>query len=223
MVKIVSLILFLVLVASSAALGADQPFSFALKGGIGLANMTTTYEEKPDPVNIMRPSGGFNLSSGVASHVGIDLDCLYVTKGSDEKIVTQGMPPDEINMKTQIHYVVLSPMLRLTPGTGSGGVYLLGGAEVGYMIDAKTDVRIVSASGEAYKDQYDMSSRLKDLDYGATVGLGFQTGSRDGSGLFLEGRYALGMTDIKNTQVSTVERIPDVKTRTVYLFGGVRF
>jgi len=210
----------LVLAIALPAHANQKPVTFSIKGGIDYSNLDYDMESY-DSNNLLGFGGGITLGTAMQPHVGIDLDVLYIRKGASQEYRSGSeMDPNPLTIETKLDYITFSPMLRLSPGRGGMGIYLLGGAELGYLIDAKSTS---SRSGSEDMD-YDLSDDFKNLDMGLTFGMGFQTAPNNGPGFFLESRYALGLTNVADDSEAAQQGYDaQVKTRGIYVFGGMRF
>lgn len=197
------------------AVPASAQMSFSLKGGVNMTELEYTEADVPDADQYIRFAGGLTLGMPMSETVGLDLDLLYVMKGAKNPLDgTFGFT----EMETQLDYLVVSPMLRLSPWADGTGLYFLGGAEFGYLLEAEA---IATKMGEPMAQ--DAKDYLKEYDFGVSFGLGFETVSAGGTGFFLEGRYALGLTDIGDTEETEDTPSYSAKTRGIYGMAGVHF
>ncbi len=186
---------------------------FGLKGGLDYSNLSWDSEESGDSDYLLGFGGGLTLSTPIQESIGIDLDILFMRKGCKHEFVSGMENGQTFEIETRLDYLIVSPLLRFSPGRGGAGIYFLGGPEAGYLLKAEQ-----TASLGEQEDSLDNSESFKDLDFGISFGLGFQTAPSDGAGFFLESRYALGLMDINNTSEGG-----EVLTRGLYLLAGIRF
>lgn len=205
-IRIAGLFLVTILTAGSA-MAQPSSVSFGLKGGVNMARMD--YQAvAPDPEPYFLPVGGITLGTSMHPNIGFDVDLLFVRKGVK----------DEWDAATtftfRADYAVVSPMLRISPGRGGGGVYFLGGAEIGYLIQAEMTLR---AAEEEVTEK--VEDGVAAWDYGVTFGMGFQTAPAGQSSFFLESRYVLGLANVDEIQRSEYKST----TQGIYFLGGLRF
>jgi hypothetical protein len=213
-----AIILVMAVLVAVPVMAQDKQISFGVKGGINMANLTYDPEPVKGPDNLMGIAAGGVLSFNLSPSACLDGEVLYIQKGVSSKYETEGCSGDA---KLKLTYISISPMLRFKIHTESFTPYFLGGAEFGLLMSAtvagSTDC---GGSGE----DFDMKDYYKSSDLGVTFGAGveFPLGS---SALFVEGRYAMGMTDISKTpsNLDVADDTSSTKTKGIYLFGGMRF
>ncbi|MFH1144636.1 MAG: porin family protein [Candidatus Eisenbacteria bacterium] len=214
-----AVITLLVLGMAASVAAQSRSISFSLKGGIDYANLNVENSDSDNPDYLLGFGGGITLGTAISPAAGIDLDVLYMRKGAQEEF-RSGMDEGEtITFETKLDYVILSPLLRLAPAGSGPGIYFLGGPEFGYLVKATS----TSSHGDSGYD-VDIIDNYKEIDIGASFGMGFSTSTAGGAGFFVEGRYAMGFTDLVNEDYAEeLGYTPTIKTRGIYLFGGLRF
>lgn len=220
MKKKLALVVLLALALALPAAASQKSVAFGIKGGIDYANLDYN-SDSGDPENLLGFGGGITLSTMIQPSVGIDLDFLYIGKGAKQEYRSgSSTESDVFTFETKLDYLVISPLLRLSPGRSGAGIYFLGGPEIGYLINATS-----TSSRNGSEDlESDLSDDFKDLDIGLSFGFGFQSAPVNAPGLFIESRYALGLTDVDNdSNDAEIGYDAQVKTRGIYLFGGLRF
>lgn len=195
---------------------AGQGAAFGIKGGVNWATLSV----KPDTVELdyaMRPGGGVCFSFALNPNVWLDIDALYLQKGAIE---TYDEALQINDTEWHLNYAVVSPMLRLALSGAGSGPYLLGGAEIGYLVDWE----ILHDDGIGGTESYSEDGVLEDLDYSVTVGAGLQLAGSGGAQFFLEGRYTIGLRDIviPVTDGEADQNI-EIKTQGIYALAGLRF
>lgn len=199
----------------------SQALAFGLKGGLNYANLNVEHGTMDDSDYLLAYGAGVTIATPVSPSLGIDLDILYMRKGAQEDYrIGADAEHNVLTIKTKMDFVVLSPMLRWSPGRSGAGVYFLGGPEVGYLIKA------TSSSERDGESDYDtgIEDNYKKIDFGLTAGMGFSTASGKGPAFFVEGRYAIGFSDLVDPDYAEeLGYTPTIKTRGIYLFGGLRF
>ena len=217
--KRTAIITLLILGLAVPGLAQSRPVSFSLKGGVDYANLNIEGTGVDDPDYLLGFGGGITLSTHMQSGLSFDMDVLYMRKGAQQTY--SSLTGHDVDIKTQLNYVTVSPMFRIAPGHSGAGIYFLGGGEVGYLLEAKS----TSSGGDDDADaETDISDNFKELDYGVTFGLGFLMGSGGGGGFFVESRYVLGLNDLVDEEYAkSLEKAPTIKTVGIYVLGGIRF
>lgn len=198
----------------------DKPIDFRVLGGVnwGTLNVDPEYEGS-SPETYMRFGAGAGLCFHVRSSLAIELQALYMQKGAKFR----ASDDDMWGADTEIDYFVISPQIRFTPSEYQTGIYLFGGGEFGYMLNAE-ETYVASATGNMPEMTTDIEELLKSTDLGLNAGLGFQFGDTDQLGFFVEGRYSIGLTDILDQDAPENQDYDQtVKTQGIYLMGGLRF
>lgn len=218
--KMALVVLLVILVALPASAARRSPVTFSLKGGIDYATLeTNATSDSPD--NLLGFGGGISFGTAMTPNVAFDLDLLYVGKGASQEYRDgNSLENSTITFETKLDYVVVSPLLRVSPGRSGAGIYFVGGPEFGYLVNATS----VSSKNGSEDFSTDLSDEFKEIDISINFGFGFQSGPASGPGFFLESRYAYGLADIADSAGQSATS-PEVKvnTRGLYLFGGMRF
>ena len=213
-----------------------KPINFGFQGGVNLANLTFDPEMEPAPDMLLAFGGGALLSFNVSPNLSLDIDGFYMQKGAsyefEENFGPQGDPSELLRttIDLKMGYVLLCPMLRLNFASQDASPYLLGGLEVGFLMSAHetgTAEWVNQGTVESEID-LDVKDAYKDTSLGINVGAGLSFPAGSGS-FFLEGRYALGLTDIvaedagdgSGDELGQPER-PTVKHTGIYLTAGIR-
>ncbi|MBD3237000.1 MAG: outer membrane beta-barrel protein [Candidatus Eisenbacteria bacterium] len=202
----------------SGAVLAEPGASLAIKGGVNWATLQIDPDDAADLESWMRPGGGICISLPLDPKIWLDIDVLYLQKGAlqvhDEML--------ELNdTEWRLNYAVVAPMLRLVPGGMATGPYLIGGAEIGYLVDWE----IVYDDGSGGEESYSEDDVFEDLDYSVTVGAGLQFVGSGSASFFLEGRYTLGMQNISSPRedAQRIDQQVEIKTQGIYALAGIRF
>lgn len=212
-----AIVLTLLVICVATANAQAKGMSFGLKGGVNYANMSFDIEAYPNTDNSLRYGAGITLGTLMQPNMGFDIDLLYLQKGTEFHYPGFG----DLFYEFTLDYVVVSPMLRIAPGAGGAGIYFLGGPEIAYLLEATNH-----GEREGSQTDWDVTESFKEFDYGLTFGMGFQTAGAGRSSFFVEGRYALGLADIGKSQATASDGADTgegIKTRGIYLFGGLRF
>jgi hypothetical protein len=196
-----------------------EPVSFGIKGGINMANLTDDSEPTQD--NLVGIAVGGVLSLELSPAACLDGEVLYIQKGASPNETLDGCGSADKDFK--LGYVSISPMVRFKIHTGSFTPYLLGGTEFDLLLSAKRSGTF-GCSGQGGDYDYDEKDELKSTDLGITLGGGVEF-PMGGPALFVEGRCAMGLTDINKETPVVMDAPADGSTKTngIYLFGGLRF
>jgi len=203
-------ITLLALMLAGTAMAQTKPIILGFKGGIDYADLAYDPDViDPDPSVGLAFGGllGFVISPGMT----LDTDVLYIRKGA--KWTEMDAEQNEVDVTAKFSYLVLNPMLRFAVQNEGLRPYFLAGAEIGFLLDAKLDSDVA---------EVDVKDETKSTDFGVNFGAGleFPSGS---SAIFIEGRYALGLTDIDDTEGEEEDDGVEVKHRGIYAMAGIRF
>lgn len=219
-------LLVLVFAIAGPAVAQDRAVSFSFKGGLNFADI----DVEPVPFdNIspwMRYGGGVGVGFQAHRNLSFDLDVLYMVKGQMSEVHdtdSSGQLIWDFKNEMPLEYLVISPMLRIAPMGPGPGVYALAGAEIGVLLSSNFTREWTYPEDETDVDM-SMDNFLTDTNVAISLGAGFQVGGKQGAGLFFEGRYVIGLTDIYEAGLLPGSQYPDMgwKTRDIYVFAGVR-
>jgi hypothetical protein len=178
-----TMLLFLTVFLAMIGLAQRGNVQFGIKGGVNLADYS-------DNVNTSGFRTGFHIGGLAHIHtrnprLGIQPELVFSTQGADFNDGTQQV--DYINIPVLLQYL------------GRGGLRLETGPQVGALVAAKFE--------ENDGDEFSIKNSFKQSDFGWAFGIGFISSS----GLGLDARYNLGLSDITKGR-------GDVKNR-VWQFG----
>jgi hypothetical protein len=158
----------------------------------------------------MRPGfhAGVYATIPLGSHFAIEPGVLYSEKGT----VLRGELPFEslsflgagVKATARLGYVDVPVLAKVYFGEGTG-FYLFGGPQVSFLVSAKTRVDAGLLGFSAYKQNFDIKSGLRPVDFGLSGGLGYQFES--GLGLSAGYDYGLSSLDANNRFASHNEVI----------------
>jgi hypothetical protein len=218
-----AIILVMAMLVAVPVMAQEKQISFGVKGGINMANLVLDPEPTKGPDNLMGIAAGGMLSFNLSPAMCLDGEVLYIQKGCSSD--TEGELCNS-EADTKLSYIMISPMLRFKFHAASFTPYIMGGAEFGFLMSAKS-TGTSDCGGDTEDFDVDVKDYYKGTDMGVSFGAGveFPLGT---SALFFEGRYAMGLADISDTpDVMTVAADADddssLKTKGIYLFGGLRF
>jgi len=174
-------------------------------GGLNLANMS------------MDPDGGADLSgrtvfgfggvfdAKVDGNISMHLVPMYIQKGG---VRTK----DGFENEIKLTYLDIHFLLKFSVGTDGAKPYVMAGPTLGINLSA-TELK----TGDGAPVEEDMKDDVKGTDFGFLFGAGVNLPMGNKS-LFVEARYALGVTDINDTSGDAI-----VKTFGFQLFTGFTF
>jgi hypothetical protein len=181
-----------------------------LIGGLNF-NRLTFQDPLPEEIKQKSTMGflagvGFEFGSG---SIGFELDAL-ISKGGSSFVPATGSTGEKIVLDGFGLYIPLLLKIRLMP---QGGVYLVGGGTVGYLISQK--FKYITATETTEQDVADDVNRIC---YGVTFGGGYEM-PMGSSSLLIEGRYNLGLSNwIKEPQDKDY-----VRSNIIELILGIKF
>lgn len=193
----------------------------ALKGGPHWARVEHDGPSSENFEGTLQFGGGLGLSIPLSPAATIDLDVLYVRKGSKYASggsLTSGDSYDYESI-TRLDYVVAAPMLRITPFPRGVSPFLTVGAEIGYFLSGEAEWERDTA-GEIESGTVDLDDSVEDTDVGISFGGGIEFPGRSVT-LRLETRYVLGLTNISTGGDPGVEI--EQFNRSIYAFAGIGF
>jgi hypothetical protein len=219
-----AIIFLMALLVAMPVLAQEKQISFGVKGGINMANLV--FDPEPDDTmdNLMGLAAGGVLSFNLSPSACLDGEVLYIQKGASQDMEIEGCT-NEADLK--LTYLAVSPMLRFKIHTQSMTPYFLAGGEFAFLLSAKS-TGSSECNGQTEDFDVDVKDYYKSTDFGVSFGAGveFMAGS---TSLFVEGRYAMGLTDISDVPDDELVLAADedddgsVKTKGIYIFGGLRF
>ncbi|MBM3317849.1 MAG: PorT family protein [Candidatus Eisenbacteria bacterium] len=199
----------------------EKQINLGVKGGINMANLS--YDPKPEEgsSSLMGLAGGMVLSFNLSPAASFDGEVLYIQKGASWDVADEECSGDT---DVKLTYISISPMLRFKIHSQSLTPYFMGGGEIGLLMSAKAKASW-TCQGESDDYEEDVKDSFKSIDFGISFGAGveFPMGN---SGLFVEARYAMGLTDIgEDVEESTMQDEDEgtIKTKGIYLLAGIRF
>ena len=195
-----------------------NPIVLGFKGGVNLANLSIDPDTDPSPDMYLGLAVGGLLGFEISPGMTLDTNFLYIQKGAKWESDFEG---DTFKETDKYSYVVINPMLRFAVQNQGLRPYFMAGPEIGFLVDATATGEI---NGED-QDDVDLKDFTKSTDFGVNFGAGLEFPSGN-SAFFVEGRYAMGLTDIMDDGdegTKQEDEQAEVKHRGIYLMGGVRF
>lgn len=177
---------------------ADAGVAFGVRGGVSISGFNgddvvpTEGGSLAGPGANVGPAGGLFLTFGVNDLLSIQPELLYVSKGASwaggHAHDPYGMPLVFGQTLQIVDYLELPLLVRFTPPIGIPiRPVLIAGAAVSFELNEKFKA---PGSGRAVN-----TALLKDVDFGASFGLGFETIVFGGL-WSLEGRSTFGLTQL---------------------------
>ena len=207
------LIVFLVFSLSNVVVGQ---VNVGFLGGVNIANLSGEDEDGTELDFNSRTGIGIGGMVDVVLNENLSLvfQPMYLQKGA-----TQTEAGMDFTWKS--NYIEVPVLLRITLGSGSTRPYLMGGANVGFLMSSDLEVEI-----GAFSAGFDAKDLMESTDFGVAIGGGvlFQL---ENLNIFVDGRYNLGLKDIfKGGEISfegETEEIPnaEVKTNGIQIMGGI--
>lgn len=178
------------LIAAVAVFGLTsvqaQDISFGAKAGVNLANLGGDVEDNDMKI-------GFHVGGVVeiplSEQFSFAPELLYSMQGTKSEY-TEDFFGEEVSFedKLKLDYVNIPLMAKFYVAEGFS---LEAGPQVGFLMSAKYESE-ASFDGETESESIDIKDELETLDFGLNFGAGFKMES----GLFFQGRYNLGLSNI---------------------------
>ena len=148
-------------------------------------------------------------------HLDLRLEPMYLQKGADKEIDDPNL--GSVESELDLAYAELPVLLRLSLNKGGINPYALCGMSMARLLDAKEGFGDEFVE-MGFEKERDITDELKGLDFGLTygAGLGIPLGRLS---LFVEGRYAHGVSDINDA----MDDLPEINTKGWQFLGGVTF
>ena len=181
------LIAALVIFSCGTAFGQFGALGF--KAGYNFATLGGSGVE--DAETLQRLAIGLSLEFNFLGIVGIEGDVLYSMQGAS-------FPNDS---ETKLSYIMIPILLKQRFFPVGIRPYILGGPAFSFLLSAEAD-------GEDIKDE------LRSQEVYAVIGAGLELAAF-GKGIYVEGRYCYGLTDILKDDIQTM------KNRVAQLFIGI--
>jgi hypothetical protein len=165
-------------------------------------------DDDGDTENSLSAFGGGGFIRFGLSGIGIEIDVLALTKGSE----VDGLGDEDTEIK--LDYVEVPVQAVFSLGSGRFSPYIMAGPSFAFEIGCKVDDETVTESIEC--DNADFFER-KSVDIGLTGAAGLQIPLGPGN-LLVEGRYTHGLSNIYDNESQVIQN--EVKNRSWGIFGG---
>jgi opacity protein-like surface antigen len=193
-----------VIVALFMVTPVSAQHSIGFCGGLNLAKLSFDPDLEGVDKSFRTAFGaGGVLDLRLAENVALHLEPMYLQKG----VKLEGGGEEA---KVKLAYIEVPVLFKIALGTSTTRPYLMAGPAIGFLLSSK----LTNGGEEDLKDQ------TEDIDFGLNFGAGlsFPAGTNT---IFVEGRYALGLTDI--AKEGTGEEDEKVKTNGIQIMAGVTF
>lgn len=168
-----------------------------LKLGIGISDFEGDDADNWD--SRLGWSVGFFMVQPLSYGMGLQTEVLYSTKGAEMSGTVMGQ---SVKLVTELAYIEIPVLLRVTSRVGSGELAVLLGPFVGFNVSAKTTTTI-----GGYSQTDNVEDDIADVEAGAVFALAFRGGN-----VSTELRYSIGLTttdeggdkDMRNSVVSVM-------------------
>jgi len=216
-------LLLVALLALFIALPAGAQVKLGVIGGVNLANLNgkDVDGEKIDFSSRTAFGVGGVLDIGLSENISLRFAPMYLQKGGE--FTTTDPDLDTATFAFKGGYLEVPALLKIALGASSIRPYLMAGPTIGFNLSSKLKFSVPGISAEV-----DAKKITKGADFGLAFGAGvsFPAGT---SSIFVEGRYALGLTDIAREGIlefmgeEIVSGDAEVKTRGFQIMAGIAF
>ncbi len=228
--------ILLVAVAMGMGIAAEaQSVSFGPRVGVNLATLNASggddnlREEFNDAVGYTSGAQlGAVVNFGISDMFSFQPELLYSQRGFEASgEISEEEPIGEVNIKSQMNYLELPILGKVSFGGESLKGFVTAGPSVGYWMSGKTKYSFMGeeeAEDYEFSDDFEGGVKENRLDLGASIGIGLAYRLGPGA-LNLDVRYGLGISDISKYENDRPNDESKGTHRTLgislaYLFGG---
>lgn len=176
----------------------EEGIRFGAKAGVNFATITG------DGTDDVDGKTGFHLGAiveiPISEKFAFQPEILYSSQGSSEE-------DGGIDSKLNLNYINIPLMAKYYIAQG---LSLQAGPQIGFLASAKS-----KTEGDGVEVEIDADEFIKGIDFGLNFGLGYQLAA----GIFFEGRYNLGLSDINDIDGVSEE----IKNSVIQLSVGYKF
>ncbi|MCB4797553.1 porin family protein [Neotamlana laminarinivorans] len=162
----------------------EEAIRFGAKAGLNIASLGGDIEDYDSKL-------GFNIGAVAEIPVGekfaIQPELLFSTQGA--KLEESGTDYSYED-KLKLNYLNIPVMAKFYVAEGFS---IQAGPQIGFLVKAESEYEEVY-NGETFSGDEDIKDYLKSVDFGLNFGLGYQLSS----GIFIDGRYNLGLSNIND-------------------------
>jgi hypothetical protein len=192
--------------------------SIGIVGGVNIASLDANFVDVDDKGRTAVGIGG-SLEIDFNEMFAIQVQPMYLQKGEE---LSEILTPVSIKLKPS--YLEIPVLFKAYPVAAAARPYLMAGPSLGFLLSHKAEITDGTISVEA-----DLKDVSETVDWSIVFGGGIAAPAGPGN-LFVDLRYALGLTDINKGGTVTVAGLPaleidpvDAKTRGFQIMGGVSF
>jgi hypothetical protein len=194
MKRLIILLSVIFVVLSFSNLNAQ--LKVGVTAGANLANVSVD----PEPTEDLKMLFGFGfgavLELPLNNNLGLKVEPMYLGKGS----VLEG---NGTEIDFNLNYLEIPVFIKYSIGKGKAKPYLYAGPSIGILLSAEFDGR-------------DQKENYASIDFGVAAGAGIDIPVGKNT-IFIEARYALGLSDVSDTDR---DDIPEIKTNGIQIFAG---
>ena len=209
----------LVLLALCMALPASAQVNLGVLGGLNLANLDVDPEPETWKKKSNRTAFGFGgvLDYSLNESIALRLEPMYLQKGAIIEDTGEGNMIYEIEWKGA--YLEIPMLVKYSFGASDIKPYIIAGPTIGFNLSAKAKFTM----GD-FSEEDDVKDDTKSTDFGLGFGAGMSLPMGNNS-IFIEARYALGLTNIEDGSQSDPEDNTESETKTkgIQIFAGITF
>jgi len=211
------------LLALFIALPAGAQVKFGVIGGVNLANLNGN-DVDGTKIDFSGRTGfgvGGVLDVGLSENIALRFAPMYLQKGAEFTDTDPDLGTATFAVKAG--YLEVPVLLKIALGTSSIQPYLMAGPTIGFNLSSNLKFSATGINAEIDAKEITKST---DFDFAFGAGVSFPAGANS---IFVEGRYALGLTDIAREGTlefmgeDIVSGDAEVKTRGFQIMGGISF
>ena len=204
-------VILVVFLAVITVLPASAQVSIGVLGGLNMSNLNLDEGDLDGGEFATRTVFGFGgvLDYNLSQNIALRLEPMYLQKGAD--IVYEGVDGKFV---VKLAYFEVPLMFKYSIINAGINPYIMAGPSIGFNQTAK-----VEAVDDGVSEEVDIKDETSSIDF--SLGFGAGVSAPLGiSSIFLEARYALGLTNMVDDPEDTVT---DVKTKGIQIFAGITF
>ena len=192
-------------------LPASAQVSLGVLGGLNIANLKLDQGDMEGAEFSTRTVFGFGcvLDYDLSQNIALRLEPMYLQKGAD--IEWEGYEGEFI---IKLSCLEVPLMFKYSLSSDNINPYFMAGPSIGFNLSAKTEASSIGVSEET-----DIKDETQSIDFSLDFGAGVSAPMGNNS-IFLEARYALGLTNIIDDPASPDD---DVKTNGIQFLAGITF
>jgi len=194
---------------------ASAQVNLGVLGGLNLARIEV--DPKPEGLEISNLTAfGFGgvLDYSLNESIALRLEPMYLQKGYKSVAEMYNLIVEGEEKHTYIEFPV---MLKYAFGTSEIKPFIIAGPTIGYLLSAK-----MKSNWDGQSTEIDFKDSRKTFDFGLCFGAGVSVPMSNNS-IFLEARYALGLTNIFDNPDESGDPDSELKTRGIHIFAGITF